>query len=164
LGAKTQTSHREQGGVDEKVPIWSWAKCWRNNYILELVKSRALLGELQLQQRKEQPGEIIKNYYPAVLDEATWRWRICSRRWKAARSRRWNACGAVSGSIRAAGLTRWAVIPPIRAPNIVATFPPMFCPPESMNADHSTLALSVKRSVKATANSRKFWWLNPNSL
>jgi hypothetical protein len=90
LGAKTQTSHREQGGVDEKVPTWSWAKCWRNNYILELVKSRALLGELQLQQRKEQPGEIIKNYYPAVLDEATWRWRICSRRWKAARSRRWN--------------------------------------------------------------------------
>ena len=56
----------------EKVPTWSWAKCWRDNYILELVKSRALLGELQLQQRKEQPGEVIKNYYPAVIDEATW--------------------------------------------------------------------------------------------
>ncbi len=56
----------------EKVPTWSWAKCWRDNYILELVKSRALLGELQLEQRKEQPGEIIKNYYPAVIDEATW--------------------------------------------------------------------------------------------
>ena len=56
----------------EKVPTWSWAKCWRDNYILELVKSRALLGELQLEQRKEQPGEIIKDYYPAVIDEATW--------------------------------------------------------------------------------------------
>ena len=56
----------------EKVPTWSYAKCWRDNYILELVKSRALLGELRLQQRKTKTGEVVKNQYPAVIDEKTW--------------------------------------------------------------------------------------------
>jgi DNA invertase Pin-like site-specific DNA recombinase len=56
----------------EKVPTWSWAKCWRDNYILELVRSRALLGELHLQKRKHPNAEPVKNYYPAVVDEATW--------------------------------------------------------------------------------------------
>jgi DNA invertase Pin-like site-specific DNA recombinase len=56
----------------EKVPTWSRAKCWRDNYILELVKSRCLLGELHLQKRKNPNGEPVKNYYPAVVDEATW--------------------------------------------------------------------------------------------
>jgi len=68
--------------------------------------------------------------------------------------------GAGSGSIRADGLTRSAHTPPTRAPSIAAIFPPTFCLPESMNADQSALALSVK----AAANSRKFWRLNPNSL
>ena len=65
----------------EKVPTWgsdkkwkdtNWAKRWRDNYILEVVKSRALVGELKLQRRKRDTGEVIKNYYPAVTDEATW--------------------------------------------------------------------------------------------
>ena len=49
-----------------------WAKVWRENYILEMVKSRALVGELRTLQRRESGGEVIKNYYPAVIDEATW--------------------------------------------------------------------------------------------
>jgi DNA invertase Pin-like site-specific DNA recombinase len=69
----------------EGVPTWGadrnwseqhkkdgWASCWRENYILEAVKSRALVGELRTQQRKEGGGEVISNYYPSVIDEATW--------------------------------------------------------------------------------------------
>jgi DNA invertase Pin-like site-specific DNA recombinase len=68
----------------EGVPTWgadkkwktektkNWAKIWRENYILEMVKSRALVGELKLMRRKRDTGEVIKNYYPAVIDEATW--------------------------------------------------------------------------------------------
>ncbi len=56
----------------EKVPVWGRAKKWRENYILDITKSRSLLGELQLCQRNEQKGEVVRNYYPAVLDEATW--------------------------------------------------------------------------------------------
>jgi DNA invertase Pin-like site-specific DNA recombinase len=65
----------------EKVPTWGsdkkyknkeWARVWRENYILEMVKSRALVGELKLQRRKRDEGEVVPNYYPAVIDEATW--------------------------------------------------------------------------------------------
>ena len=69
----------------EGVPTWGadrnwsekhkkegWASRWRENYILEAVKSRALVGELRTQQRKEGGGEVISGYYPAVIDEATW--------------------------------------------------------------------------------------------
>lgn len=74
----------------EKVPTWAadkdyskvrerrqrkdWGGRWRENYILEMVKSRALVGELRTLQRRE-GGEVIKGYYPAVLDEATWQGR-----------------------------------------------------------------------------------------
>lgn len=72
----------------EKVPTWAadkdyskvrkerkrsdWGGRWRENYILEMVKSRALVGELKLMRRKRDTGEVIKGYYPAVIDEATW--------------------------------------------------------------------------------------------
>jgi DNA invertase Pin-like site-specific DNA recombinase len=56
----------------EKVPTWSRAKCWRDNYIYELVTSRMLLGELHLLKRKQPNAEPIKHYYPAVVDELTW--------------------------------------------------------------------------------------------
>jgi hypothetical protein len=56
----------------EAVPVWSRAKSWRDNYILELIKSRTLLGELHPLQRKNPNGEPIKGYYPAVVDEKTW--------------------------------------------------------------------------------------------
>jgi len=65
----------------EKVPTWSsgknWedesvAKHWRDNYVLELIRSRTLLGEMQPLKRKQPHGETIKNYYPAIIDEETW--------------------------------------------------------------------------------------------
>lgn len=56
----------------EGIPVWSRAKRWRDNYILELVKSRTLLGEMHPIKRKQPHAEPIKNYYPAVLDEETW--------------------------------------------------------------------------------------------
>jgi len=72
----------------EKVPTWAadkdyskvrkerkrqdWGSRWRDNYLLELVKSRALVGELRTMQRHESGGEVISGYYPALIDEATW--------------------------------------------------------------------------------------------
>lgn len=56
----------------EKVPTWSRAKCWRDNYIYELVTSRMLLGELHPLKRKQPNAEPIKNYYPPVVDDETW--------------------------------------------------------------------------------------------
>ena len=37
-----------------------------------MVKSRALVGEIKPQRRKREANVVIKNYYPAVIDEATW--------------------------------------------------------------------------------------------
>jgi DNA invertase Pin-like site-specific DNA recombinase len=56
----------------EKIAPWSTAKTWRENYILEIIKSRTTLGELQPAHKKQPIGEPIKGYYPAIVDEATW--------------------------------------------------------------------------------------------
>jgi hypothetical protein len=68
----------------ENIPTWSsmknwktketkkWAKHWRDNYVLELIRSRTLLGELQPLKKKNPHGEPIRNYYPAIINEATW--------------------------------------------------------------------------------------------
>jgi hypothetical protein len=73
-----------------------------------------------------------------------------------------------SGSIRAENLTRLAVIRPTRAPSIAAISQPTCCPLKTKPAMNISpimaLALSVKLSVKATTNRRKFWRFNPNSL
>ena len=56
----------------EGVPPWSRGEHWRDNYILELIKSRTLLGELHPLRRKQPDSEPIKGYYPAAIDEETW--------------------------------------------------------------------------------------------
>lgn len=61
----------------EKVPTWGnrekSAKEWHENNILYLTKSRALMGALQLDQRKQKDTvELIRGYYPALIDEKTW--------------------------------------------------------------------------------------------
>jgi DNA invertase Pin-like site-specific DNA recombinase len=56
----------------EGIKPWSSAKAWRENYILETIRSRTTLGELQPAHKKQPVGEPIKGYYPAVVDEATW--------------------------------------------------------------------------------------------
>lgn len=59
-------------------------------------------------------------------------------------------------------------IPPTRAPSIAAISPPTCSPLEPKPAMKippvTPLALSVKLSVRANADSRKFWRFNPNSL
>jgi DNA invertase Pin-like site-specific DNA recombinase len=56
----------------EGIVPWSKAKKWRESYILETVKSRLPLGELQPAHKRKPVGEPIKGYYPAVVDESTW--------------------------------------------------------------------------------------------
>ena len=56
----------------EGIVPWSKAKNWRESYILETVKSRMPLGELQPTHKRKPIGEPIKGYYPAIVDEATW--------------------------------------------------------------------------------------------
>lgn len=60
----------------EAVPTWGStkrsAKEWEEHNILAVTKSRSLVGELQLDQRKKQKGPVIPGYYPAVIDEKTW--------------------------------------------------------------------------------------------
>ena len=76
--------------------------------------------------------------------------------------------GAVSGSTRAAASTPSASTLPTPAPSIAPISPPTCCPLEPKPVMNiltvTTLALSVKVSVKAAANSRKFWRFNSNSL
>lgn len=61
----------------EKVPVWGnrekSAKEWHENYILSITKSRSLMGDLELDQRKrKETVEVIPGYYPALVDEKTW--------------------------------------------------------------------------------------------
>lgn len=68
----TWAADKNYSKVREKKKRKDWGGRWRDNYILEMVKSRALVGELKLLKRKCDTGEVIKGYYPKVIDEATW--------------------------------------------------------------------------------------------
>ena len=52
-----------------------WEKLWHGSYITKLLRSRAVLGELVTHKLdsdgKRIPGDILKNYYPVVIDEET---------------------------------------------------------------------------------------------
>ena len=61
--------------------------------------------------------------------------------------------GAVSGSIRAAALTRSALIPPTRAPIIAPIFPPTFYLLESVNA-HIIYAYTRSQAVACLTRRR----------
>jgi DNA invertase Pin-like site-specific DNA recombinase len=56
----------------EGIKPWSKAKKWRESYVLETIKSRTPLGELQPTHKRKPIGQPIKGYYPAIVDEATW--------------------------------------------------------------------------------------------
>ena len=68
----TWAADKDYSKVRKKLKRKNWGSRWRDNYILEMVKSRALVGEIKPQRRKRNASVIIKNYYPAVIDEATW--------------------------------------------------------------------------------------------
>ena len=50
---------------------------WQPSYIAKIIRGRAVLGEYQPHKRndegkREEDGDVIKNYYPATIDEALW--------------------------------------------------------------------------------------------
>lgn len=65
----------------EQVPIWnkprSGIKAWNPNYIIRILSNRAVLGELELGRRDPETKrrvlttEVIKGYYPQVVDQET---------------------------------------------------------------------------------------------
>jgi len=63
---------------EEGRPAFRSKKGWQPSYIAKLIRGRAVLGEYLPHKRnakgvrvKDQDG-VIKNYYPAVIDEALW--------------------------------------------------------------------------------------------
>lgn len=64
---------------EDGVPTWGRFGCkWTAATILSIVRSRVVLGELQLRSGNKPAGEPIPNYYPGVVDDATF--------WKAQRA------------------------------------------------------------------------------
>jgi DNA invertase Pin-like site-specific DNA recombinase len=56
----------------EKIPVWGRARRWHETYLYLLLSGRQVLGELQPTFKREADGPVLKNYYPAVIEEATW--------------------------------------------------------------------------------------------
>ena len=57
----------------DEVPVWGSSKTgWSKAYVHKIVKGRAVLGEYQPVCRGKADGEPLPDYYPAVVDEATW--------------------------------------------------------------------------------------------
>jgi DNA invertase Pin-like site-specific DNA recombinase len=83
LGARTIAKRLN----DAHIPNWGRgqrvAKLWHSSYIQKILKNRAVLGEfhpheyhwvedkLGRRQERKARAEVIKNYFPAVVDEAT---------------------------------------------------------------------------------------------
>src|ERR1035437_6470403 len=68
----TWAADKDYSKVRKKMKRKDWGSRWRDNYILEMVKSRALVGEIKPQRRKRDSTAIISPHYPAIIDEATW--------------------------------------------------------------------------------------------
>jgi DNA invertase Pin-like site-specific DNA recombinase len=59
--------------AEEGVPPIGRGKHWARSYLAQLLRDRRVLGELQPRLRnKDAEGEVIKNYYPAVVTEQEW--------------------------------------------------------------------------------------------
>jgi len=64
----------------EKVPVFGKNQGWHMGYIHNLLRNRAVLGEYQPKRRAKQGnrrpeavGEVIKDYYPQVVDQLMWK-------------------------------------------------------------------------------------------
>ena len=58
-------------------PLGSRSKCWHHSYITKIINGRAALGEYQphgsgLTGKREPVGDVIKGYYPPIIDEDLW--------------------------------------------------------------------------------------------
>jgi DNA invertase Pin-like site-specific DNA recombinase len=61
----------------EKVPTIGRAKYWGSSFVHKLLKSRAVLGELQPHksqagEKRKAEGKVIKDYYPAITSSEVW--------------------------------------------------------------------------------------------
>lgn len=61
---------------EKKIPVLGRASAWYVSYIHLVLRGRAVLGEYQpklyLNKKKQDAGDPIPNYYPAVISEETW--------------------------------------------------------------------------------------------
>jgi DNA invertase Pin-like site-specific DNA recombinase len=58
--------------TNAKVATWGGGAGWSKMYVRSILTSRAVLGEYQPRTRGKPDGPPVPNYYPAVVDEATW--------------------------------------------------------------------------------------------
>ncbi len=57
----------------DNVPVWGNSKTgWSKAYCHKIITGRAVLGEYQPIAKGKPDGEPLPDYYPAVVDEATW--------------------------------------------------------------------------------------------
>jgi DNA invertase Pin-like site-specific DNA recombinase len=54
------------------VPTWGRGKFWSKTYVHQIITGRNVLGEYQPLRLGKPDGGPIPDYYPAVIDEATW--------------------------------------------------------------------------------------------
>jgi DNA invertase Pin-like site-specific DNA recombinase len=56
----------------ENVPTWGRGRSWSKAYVHKILSGRAAIGDCQPTVNGKPDGEPIANYYPAIIDEATW--------------------------------------------------------------------------------------------
>ncbi len=56
----------------EKVPTWGRSGVWSKAYIRKILTGRAVLGEYQPRRGAKAEGEVVANYYPAIVGVETW--------------------------------------------------------------------------------------------
>jgi len=60
----------------EGVPAWGRARGWHYSYLDRIRRGRSVLGELALGStttgKRRLIGEVVQNYYPGIVDQATW--------------------------------------------------------------------------------------------
>ncbi len=65
------TGQRKIATILNEQGVTPFNKTWNTTYIREIIKNKSLLGEYQPKHRSEAIGNIIKDYYPAVIDQTT---------------------------------------------------------------------------------------------
>jgi DNA invertase Pin-like site-specific DNA recombinase len=57
----------------DKEPVWGRSKHgWSKAYVHKIISGRAVLGEYSPIRNGKPDGDLLPDYYPAVIDEATW--------------------------------------------------------------------------------------------
>ena len=72
FGKTKVVDHLNNSGIKP----FSKAKRWHASYVQKLMANQNVLGHLATTRRvdgKPTPGEIIENYYPAIISEKLWK-------------------------------------------------------------------------------------------